>query len=145
MLDILGALLMGFFATIGFAGLLHAPWRSWIPASLIGAAGYVVYWLLLRAGWDDPSAIFIGSCIASLLAQMTARRLRMIASIFSILAIIPFVPGYGLYQTMFHIGQGDLSQGLAKGVETMSGILMLALGIIVGSFVFRLFQIRKKA
>ena len=63
MLDILGALLMGFFATIGFAGLLHAPWRSWIPASLIGAAGYVVYWLLLRAGWDACSCWHPYSCL----------------------------------------------------------------------------------
>lgn len=143
--DLLTALLASFFATLGFAGLLHAPLRSWLPASLIGAAGYTVYWLLLQAGWTDPSAIFVGSCCASLLAQLTARRLRMIASIFSVLAIIPCVPGYGLYQTMFHIGQGNLSLGLNTGVDTMSSILMLALGIIVGSFIFRLLPLRKKA
>ena len=142
--NILSTLVISFFATLGFAGLLHAPLRSWLPASLIGAAGYTVYWLLLNAGWDDPSAIFVGSCLASLLAQLTARRLRMIASIFSVLAIIPCVPGYGLYQTMFHIGQGNLSEGLSTGVATMSSILMIALGIIVGSFAFRLFHIRKK-
>ena len=117
--DLLIAIVCSFFATLGFAGLLHAPLRSWLPASLIGAAGYTIYWLLLQAGWNDPSAIFIGSCTASLLAQITARRLRMIASIFSVLAIIPCVPGYGLYQTMFHIGQDSLSLGLSTGVDTM--------------------------
>ena len=142
--DLLKMLVFSFCATLGFAGLLHAPLRSWLPAGLIGAVGYTLYWLLLQAGWPDPTAIFVGSCLASLLAQVTARRMRMIASIFSVLAIIPCVPGYGLYQTMFHIGQGNLSLGLSTGVDTMSSILMLALGIIVGSFAFRLFFIRDK-
>ena len=107
--DVMNALIMSFIATIGFAGLLHAPVRGWIPASLIGCAGYVIYWLLLQNGVTDPNAIFVGSCIASLLAQFAARRLHMIATIFSVLAIIPCVPGYGLYRCMFFIGQGQLS------------------------------------
>jgi len=144
--DIGSALLVSFFATIGFAGMLRAPVRSWIPASLIGSVGYIIYWLLLRSGLADPTAIFLGSCAASLLAQITARRMRMIASVFSVLAIIPCVPGYGLYQTMFYIGQGELTLGLQKLASTMSSIMMLALGIAVGSTAFRFFiALRKKA
>lgn len=142
--DVMNALIMSFIATIGFAGLLHAPVRGWIPASLIGAAGYLLYWALLRAGWTDPAAIFAGSCAASLLAQITARKMRMIASVFSILAIIPCVPGYGLYQTMYYIGQGESAMGLDTLIATMSSILMLAMGMAVGSSAFRFFLALKK-
>lgn len=137
--DVIKSLLISFVATVGFAGMLHAPVRSWIPASLIGSAGYMLYWALLQAGWADPSAIFVGSCAASLLAQITARRMRMIASVFSVLAIIPCVPGYGLYQTMYYIGQGETGLGLDKLIATMSSILMLALGMAVGLSAFRFF------
>ena len=134
---LLEAFITSFLATIGFAAVLRAPQRSWIPASLIGSAGYVIYWLLLKAGMNDPNAIFIGSCAASLLAQFTARRLQMIATIFSVLAIIPCVPGYGLYQCMFYLGQGELSRGASIGVSAMASILMIALGLAVGGFIFR--------
>ena len=136
--NFLVAIISSFLATIGFAGVLRAPVRSWIPASLIGCAGYVIYWLLLQNGVTDPNAIFVGSCIASLLAQFAARRLHMIATIFSVLAIIPCVPGYGLYRCMFFIGQGQLSEGASIGVSAMASILMIALGLAVGGFIFRL-------
>ena len=48
--DVIKSLLISFVATVGFAGMLHAPVRSWIPASLIGSAiGAVVCHIPLLA------------------------------------------------------------------------------------------------
>ena len=38
--------LTSFVGTLGFAILLHAPKRAWLPASLIGAMTYTLYWSL---------------------------------------------------------------------------------------------------
>ena len=126
-----------FFGTMGFALLLHAPKRAWLPASVIGAAAYTLYWLLEQAGMSMPPSIFIGALAGSMLAQGCARRMRMIATIFVTLSIVALVPGLGLYRCMALLAQGENAAGLRTGVEAMTTILMIALGVGVGSFLFR--------
>lgn len=130
--------LSAFLGTLGFSLLLHAPRRAWLPASLIGAAAYTLYWVLNQAGLSMPLSIFIGALAGSLLAQGCARRMRMIATIFITLSIVAMVPGLGLYRCMALLAQGENAAGVHTGVEAMTTILMIALGIAVGSFLFRL-------
>ena len=140
------ALLSSFIATLGLgAHLLGVPRKSLIPGSAIGAIGYTLYWaLMVWGGMSDPAAILIGSIVASLLAQLAAREMRMIASIFSNLAIVAFVPGLGLYRCMAQMAQGNTAQGLETGMSTMVSIVMIVLGLATGSFLFRLIFANRK-
>ena len=123
--------------TLGFALLLHAPRRSWLPASVIGAVAYTLYWVLHQAGVSMPLSIFIGALAGSMLAQFCARNMRMIATIFITLSIVAMVPGLGLYRCMALLAQGENAAGVRTGVEAMTTILMIALGLGVGNFLFR--------
>lgn len=123
--------------TWGFALMLSAPRKSWIPAALMGGIGYALYWLAMELGLSEPASIFIASLAASLLAQACARRMQMIATIFVALSIIPLVPGLGLYRCMELLGQGQNGAGLQTGVAAMISIMMIALGVAVGGFLFR--------
>lgn len=143
-IDIVQILLASFAATLGFALLLHAPLRSWLPASLVGAVSYTVYWVMVQFGASDPVSIFLGAALGSLLAHECARRLRIIATVFLTLSIVPMVPGLGLYQCMELLAQGRSGAGAQVGVNAMVTILMIALGIGVGSFIFRLFHPKAK-
>ena len=134
---LLRAAVSSFVGTWGFALLLNAPKRAWLPAAAIDAVGYVLYWLMLRLGAGEPLAIFAAAMAASVLAQFCARRMRMIATIFVSLSIVSLVPGLGLYRCMELIGQGQNAAGLQTGVAAMISILMIALGLAVGSFLFR--------
>lgn len=136
--DALRILLASFAATYGFALLLHAPRRAWIPASLIGGVSFTLYWGLTAAGMSDPVAVFISAALGSVLAQACARRMRMIATVFLTLSIVTMVPGLGLYRCMELLAQGNSGAGARVGVAAMVTILMIALGLGVGSFVFRL-------
>lgn len=129
--------LAAFLGTMGFALLLHAPKRAWLPASAIGAAAYTLYWVLNQAGISMPMSIFIGALAGSLLAQGCARKMRMIATIFITLSIVAMVPGLGLYRCMSLLAQGENAKGVRSGVEAMTTIVMIALGIGVGNFLFR--------
>ena len=62
-------LLSSFVGTLGFAIFMHAPKRAWIPASLIGGVAYALYWALLEFGVYEPTAIFIGALLDSMLGQ----------------------------------------------------------------------------
>lgn len=136
--EILKILAASFAATAGFALLLHAPRKAWLHASLIGAASFTLYWVLAVLGMSDPLAVFIGSAAGSLLAQWWARRMRMIATVFLTLSIVTMVPGLGLYRCMELLAQGESGLGAQAGVSAMVTILMIALGLAVGSFLFRL-------
>ena len=131
-------LISSFVGTLGFAIFMHAPKRAWIPASLIGGVAYALYWALMQLGLNDPTAIFIGALLGSVLGQYCARRMRMIASIFVLLAMIPLVPGLGLYRCMHYLAQEMYSAGANAGVRAMVDVVMIALGLAVGSYIFRL-------
>ena len=139
------SLVGGFFGTIGFALLLHAPKRAWLPASVIGGVSFALYWLLLRLGWSEAAAMFTAALGGSLWGQWCARRMRMIATIFITLSIVSLVPGLGLYHCMEYLGAGRSAAGLQAGVNAMIDVLMIALGVGVGSFLFRVLAGRPRA
>lgn len=131
-------LVSSFVGTLGFAVFMHAPKRAWLPASAIGGLAYLLYWALLQAQVYEPLAIFIGALLGSVLGQYCARRMQMIASIFVLLSMIPLVPGLGLYRCMRYLAQEMYSAGASAGVHAMVDVVMIALGLAVGSFLFRL-------
>lgn len=137
MLMLLQVLAGSFVGTLGFAVLLHAPRRAWLPSGAIGALGYTLYWGLMQLGWGEPASMFVGVLLASLLAHLAARRMRMIATIFVTLSIIPCVPGLGLYRCMALLGQGMSAEGVCVGVDAMTSIVMIALALGVSSFLTR--------
>ena len=132
-------LVSSFVGTLGFAIFMHAPKRAWIPASAIGGVAYTVYWVLLQFNLYEPGVIFIAALVGSVLGQYCARRMRMIATIFVLLAMIPLVPGLGLYRCMHYLAQEMYGAGADAGVRAMMDIVMIALGLATGSFAFRLF------
>ena len=138
-LDCLVKLTSSFVGTFGFAIFMHAPKRAWLPASAIGGVSYALYWLLLQLGLYEPMAMFLGALLGSVLGQYCARRMHMIASIFVLLAMIPLVPGLGLYRCMHYLAQEMYGAGVDAGVRAMVDVVMIALGLAVGSFISRLF------
>ena len=133
-------LLSSFVGTLGFAIFMHAPKRAWFPASAIGGVAYLLYWALLQGGVYEPMAIFIAALLGSVLGQYCARRMRMIATIFVLLAMIPLVPGLGLYRCMHFLAQEMYGAGADAGVRAMVDIVMIALGLAVGNFMFRVLR-----
>ena len=131
-------LISSFIGTLGFAIFMHAPKRAWLPASAIGGVAYLVYWALQEFGVNEPMAIFIGALLGSILGQYLARRMKMIATIFVLLSMIPLVPGLGLYRCMHYLARAMYSAGANAGVRAMVDVVMIALGIAVGSYAFRL-------
>ena len=127
-----------FVGTLGFAIFMHAPRKAWLPASAIGGVAYLLYWVLLQFGLYEPIAIFVGAFLGSILGQYCARRMQMIASIFVLLSMIPLVPGLGLYRCMRFLAQEMYSAGADAGVRAMVDIVMIALGLAMGSFIFRM-------
>lgn len=143
--EILRACFGAFVGTVGFAMLVHVPRRSWLVSGVIAALSYLVFWGLSRLGCPEEIGIFCGALFGSLTGLFCARRMKMIGTIFLMSAIVPVVPGLGLYRMMAYLGQGRTTEGAGLGVQAMITIAMIALGLGVGSFIDRLVHSRKHA
>lgn len=131
------ALLTGFFGTLGFCFILQVPRRAALPAAAVGALAQVLCWLLMLLGMAEPTAVFLAAVMGSLAAQVLARRMHMVATIFILMAIVPTVPGLGLYRFMEHLGAGNYDIAAAAGTQAMILILVISLGVAAGSILFR--------
>jgi uncharacterized membrane protein YjjB (DUF3815 family) len=135
--QLLRAVIGAFFGAVGFAMLVHIPKRSWFVSGLIASLSYLVYWLLTWWKVPDPMAIFIGALFGSLAGLLAARLMKMIGTIFLMSAVVPVVPGLGLYRMMAFLGQGQLAAGGKIGIQAMITVAMIALGLGAGAFADR--------
>lgn len=126
-----------------FGALLHAPRRSLPVGAAIGTLGYMIDWLLIRQGTPEALAMFVAALVAAGAGQLAARRMRMISTIFITIAILPLIPGLGLYRAMSALAQGQTAVGAEIAVQSMALILMIALGVAMGSALFG--SLRSKA
>ena len=140
--EILRALFGAFFGAVGFAMLVHVPKRSWFVSGLIAAFSYLVYWVFLRVGLSDPTSVFLGSFLGSIAGHLCARKMKIIGTVFLMSAVVPVVPGLGLYRMMAFFGQGRISDGADMGTRAMITVAMIALGLGAGACADRLFWSR---
>jgi uncharacterized membrane protein YjjB (DUF3815 family) len=133
---LLRAIISGFLGAAGFGALLHAPRKGILWGSVIGALGYTAYWLIFHLTGSELPAMFVGAFLAAMLGQIAARRLHMISTVFVTIAILPLVPGIGLYRSMSALGQGDMALGASLAAHAMSLILMIVMGTGIGSALF---------
>lgn len=142
--QIIRAVIGAFFGTVGFAMLVHAPKRSWFVSGLIASLSYLVYWFMTYLGLPDPMAIFIGSLFGSLVGLLSARLMKIIGTVFLMSAVVPVVPGLGLYRMMSALGQGQIAAGAKTGIQAMITVAMIALGLGAGAFADRILWSRSR-
>lgn len=126
-----------FLATLGFGILFNIKGKELILAGIGGMLGSVVYTLSLECNSGVVLALFLGSIAFSLYSEILARICRTPVTTFIICALIPLVPGNGMYQTMKLAIDGNAIGALQKGLDTLTYAGALALGIIFVSTIMR--------
>lgn len=121
-----------FLAALFYSITSNQPKRTVILSSLIAFAGYAIFELLN----ETALAYFFATLAISVLAEICARLTRTIATLYNVSALIPLVPGVGLYRTMRFIVERNLQMASQVGVETLMGIFAIALAISLSSALF---------
>lgn len=142
--QILRSVFGAFFGAVGFAMLVHIPKRAWLVSGLVASLSYMIYWFMSFLSLPDPMAIFIGSLFGSLSGLLCARRMKIIGTVFLMSAVVPVVPGLGLYRMMAALGQGQIAAGAKTGIQAMITVAMIALGLSAGAFADRLIWSRSR-
>ena len=128
-----------FVAAASFSVLLHQPRKSILVSSLIAVAGYGVFLLLNQ----NTTAYFLATLLIGVLCEICARLLKRTATSLVTGAIVPLVPGVGLYNTMRHVVEGSYHEAVTVGVSTLLGLCGIALAITTSSVIFTALQPRK--
>ena len=89
-------------------------------------------------GCDVYVANLFASLFAAAYAEVMARVRKCPAMPYLVIAILPLLPGAGVYYTMSLGLEGNRMDAVAKGLETVGIAGSLAVGILLVSTVFRL-------
>ena len=116
-----------FFATLSFAVLFSAPKRELFFCGLTGAAGWMVYLLLINSNAGLATANLGASFTLTLMSRIFAAMKRRPVTVYLLAGIFPLVPGAGIYYTSYYFIMHEMEQFAAKGAETL---------IVAGSIVF---------
>jgi uncharacterized membrane protein YjjB (DUF3815 family) len=133
-------ILVSLIATFGFGIIFNIHGKNLIFASLGGGLGWIVYKTALNDGLSLSLSLFLASTIFSSYSEICARILKTPVTTFVICALIPLVPGGGMYYTMYEVVQGNIDKALSLGLETLASAGALALGIIFVSTLTRLMR-----
>ena len=124
-------------ATIFFAILFKVPKGAvWISA-ILGGAGYAIYELVSPSLRSPIAGYFVGTLVMAACSEILARAMKRPATVFLIPAIIPLVPGVGLYDTMQYLVQGQNTQAARTGIATLLAIVAMAMAMVLTSIATR--------
>ena len=131
--------LSAFFASLGFAILFNIRKRKLFVAAMIGALGGVTYHLFLYLGKSNFLALFLASIAISLASEVCARIYKTPATTFMVCALIPLVPGGGMYYTMLEIVNNNIDGALVKGIDTLVQAAAIVLGVTLISSCIKMY------
>ena len=79
---------------------------------------------------SDVLSFFCSSIIFSIYSEICARKLKTPVTTIIICALIPLVPGAGMYNTMYETITGNVDKAIQLGLNTCASAGSLALGVI---------------
>ncbi|GAA0755045.1 hypothetical protein SDC9_50467 [bioreactor metagenome] len=128
-------ILSAFIASFAFGIVFNIKGKNLFFSALCGALGWFIYKFSLRLGVSDTTSLFLAAVGLSIYSEVFARILKTPVTTFVIAALIPLVPGGGMYYTMVEAITGNVMKSLETGIKTLASAGALALGIILVSTV----------
>lgn len=137
--------LVSFLASLGFGIIFNIKGKNLLFAAIGGSLGWFAYLLFTDFNMSKFPALFLSSLIFSTYSEICARLLKTPTTTIIICALIPLVPGAGMYYTMYETISGNVSGAIELGLNTLAEAGSLALGVIFISTITRHITNRKTA
>lgn len=135
-----GLLFQGLVAaggTAGFCILFRVPIREIPVCALIGALGWILYNVVLLAGYDNKvAATFLAAVLVGLLSEIAARILKEPTTLFTVPGVLPLVPGFHIFKAMEAVMNDNMDSGESWVTLTFKLAAAIALGLLAIGAVF---------
>lgn len=136
--------IVSFIATFGFGIIFNIKGKKLFFASVGGGLSWFIYSICLQLGLTEISSLFLSSVVFSTYSEIFARILKTPVTTLVVCALIPLVPGGGMYYTMFEAVTGNINKALELGLNTLASAGTLALGVIFVSTLTKLIMSHKR-
>lgn len=138
MLNWLLPCLYAFLACAGFCFIFNIHGPGIIICCCGGALGWLTYLLAAFVTDNVILRFLLAAIVITLYSEVMARIRRCPVTSYLIIALLPLVPGGGIYEAMLHCVRGDTQLFLTALVRTLGIAGALALGAVLGSSVMRI-------
>lgn len=142
--DFVIQILTAFLGTLGFCFLFNMRGIKILFAALGGMLSWALFLILGLFMDSEPIRYFIVSVCTTTYSEILARVLKTPSSTFSIVTLIPLIPGGALYYTTTYALSRDIELFLPKFISTVELSVALSLGIVIVTAISRKVFIRKK-
>ena len=122
-----------FLACAGFTLMFNIHGYGKLIAGVGGALGWLVYLL----GGKTIFAAFLAAAAIGVFAEVMSRVRRCPVTGYVLVALLPLVPGGGIYYAMRHGVAGETNLFLSTLLHTFGMAAALAVGAMLASSVFR--------
>ncbi|MDY4582358.1 MAG: threonine/serine exporter family protein [Candidatus Faecousia sp.] len=132
--------LMAMISCVGFAILFNIHGPGGLLCALGGALAWAVYCVTLKLGGTDILAYFFSALSSSVYSESMARIRKYPAISYLVVSIFPIIPGAGVYYTMNYAFRGEMELFATQGMHTAAIAGIMAVGILLGSTMFRMYS-----
>ena len=131
------------FAALGCVGFsilfnIHGPGA--VLCTIGGGLSWLVYRVAGELGCGDLVCYFWSALFASVYSETLARVRKYPAISYLVVSIFPLIPGAGVYYTMNYAVLGQMDAFAQQGMHTAAIAGIMAVGILLGSTVFRIYS-----
>jgi len=126
-----------------FGLLFNVRGKNVLFAGINGSIGYSVFTLIIHLEIASFIAMFFASITMAVFAEIAARIRKAPASLFLVAALIPIVPGGGIFQFVLYILQGLRDAATSTGINALMETGGIAVGVIIVSSVIKMIPRRK--
>ena len=138
-------LIMAYMASLSFAFIFNLNKRTAFLSAIGGSIGWLFYSQSLIFFHDSNIAYLLGAVSLSYYAEIMARKTRTPVTSYITPALIPLVPGSGLYRTMLESIEGNYSEALHEGITTILASGALAIGILMVFTLIKIYYLIKRS
>lgn len=142
MMTIFWECLWAFGACVAFCFLFNIRGRTMFFSSLGGLLGWLVFSLCAPLH-NDIIQYFAATVLTAVYSESMARILKKPATEFQIVALLPLVPGGGIFYTMEYCVIGNNSMFISTGLHTLGIAGALAMGVLLVSTAVRMIHIAR--
>ena len=136
------ACLWAFFACVPFCLVFNMRGKTVLTSSIGGALGWFVY-LLFSPLQNDIVQFFLATIATAIYSEIMARVCKKPVTGFQMVALLPLVPGGGIFYTMEYCVIGNNSMFIQTGLHTLGIAGALAMGILLVSSLVRLIHMAR--
>lgn len=133
-----------FLSSLSFGILFNIRGKNLVIAALGGGISWFTYLFASRLQASIVFSLFLASMVGSIYSEIMARIYKNPVTIFVICAIIPLVPGGGMYYSTLEAVKGNFNAALSKGAETLFSAIAIAIGIVFVSSISSIIKKIKK-